>query len=188
MVNKNYIGKKTPQNKRTTYKYYVTEKTEKGEWKTKVVCEIKPDGTEETEILIDTLHKMDDAEIYNNIKNKRKILNNKEKAEKNKWEKEHPDKEWDFNYTQSLDAIEEKGIQLDKTSILAVSDNIELDENVEKLKDAMQKLTPKQRELIQKVFYDEIPQVEIARQENVSPSAIHNRLQKIFKAIRKNFE
>ena len=186
MVNNNYIGKKTPQNKRISYKYYETEKVD-GEWKTKVVCEIKPDGTKETEILIETLHKLDDAEIYNNTKNKRKVLNNKEKAEKRQWEEEHPDESWDYGYTQSLDALEEKGIQLDKTSILAVSDDEVVDEKIEKLMNAMQKLTPKQRDLLEQIFWNGKTQEELAEEQGVTQSAISKQFDRIKKKIKKYF-
>lgn len=187
MVKQNIIGKKTPQNKRTTYKYYAYVKGDDGKYRKQLICEIAPDGTEETEMIIKKLHAMDDAEIYNNSKNKRKMLNAKERAEKKKWEEEHPGEEWDYKYTQSIDTLEENGIELDKTSILAVSGIDGQNSEIEKLLIALEELTPKQKELIQKVFFEGIPQNEIAKQENVTPSAIRNRLQKIFKAIRKNF-
>ena len=186
MVNKNYIGKKTPQNKRMSYKYYESVKVD-GEWKTKVLYEIKPDGTEETEILIKQLHSMDDAEIYNNTKNKRKLLNKEEKAEKDKWEEEHPTESWDYGYTQSLDALEEKGIQLDKTSILAVSDNEIVDEKIEKLMNAIQKLTPKQRELIKQLFWEGKTQEELAQEKGISQPAISKQIANIKKKIKKYF-
>ena len=185
MVN-NYIGKKTPQNKRMTYKYYRKEKIN-GEWKTKVVCEIKPDGTEETELLIKQLHAMDDGEIYNNTKNKRKILNDKEKVEKKQWEEEHPGEFWNYGYTQSLEALEEKGIKLDKISILAVSDYEVVDERVERLMNTIQKLTPKQRELIEQLFWEDKTQEELAQEKGISQPAISKQITNIKKKIKKYF-
>ena len=171
-----------------SYKYYGPVKVD-GEWKTKMLYEIKPDGTKETEVLIETLHKMDDAEIYNNIKNKRKILNDKEKVEKDKWEEEHPTESWDYGYTQSLDALEEKGIQLDKTSILAVSDDEYeiVDEKIERLMNAIQKLSPTQRELIKQLFWEGKTQEELAQEKGISQPAISKQIANIKKKIKKYF-
>jgi RNA polymerase sigma-70 factor (ECF subfamily) len=84
----------------------------------------------------------------------------------------------------SIFTMEEKGHQLKDDSC-----NIEVDleekERTENLKRALEKLLPQQRDLIQKVFYEELSIVEIAKQEGVSEAAIRNRLKKIYKKLKK---
>ena len=53
------------------------------------------------------------------------------------------------------------------------------------LYDAISKLKPKQQELIKKTFWEEIKQVEIARAEGVSESAIAQRMAAIYKRLKK---
>lgn len=50
---------------------------------------------------------------------------------------------------------------------------------------ALESLSPAHRELIKKVFFDRVPQVQIADQEGVSSVAIHRRLQRILLRLRK---
>lgn len=56
----------------------------------------------------------------------------------------------------------------------------------EALHEAILNLTPKQQQTINKIFYQEMNQSELARQEKVSETAIRHRLEKIFNNLRKN--
>ncbi len=62
----------------------------------------------------------------------------------------------------------------------------------EVLHQALEKLTPKQRETVDKIFYQGLSAIEIARQEKLDKSAITYRLRgaykKLKKEIEKNFE
>lgn len=55
----------------------------------------------------------------------------------------------------------------------------------ERLKAAFEILTPEQRELIKLVYFDGVPQKDIAEHRGVDPTAIRNRLNKIYKKLKK---
>lgn len=84
----------------------------------------------------------------------------------------------------SIDALAEQGIQVLDNSIELTS-AIEARETKEALHDALNKLLPQQRELIQKVFFAGKSISEIAREEGVYESAIRNRLSKTIKRMKK---
>lgn len=50
---------------------------------------------------------------------------------------------------------------------------------------AINRLKPKQRDLIKKVFWDDIKQVEVAKAEGVSEAAIAQRMAVIYKRLKK---
>ena len=51
---------------------------------------------------------------------------------------------------------------------------------------AIEKLRPKQRELIRKVFWDDLRQVDIARREGVAEHVISKRMARIYSKLKKN--
>ena len=59
-------------------------------------------------------------------------------------------------------------------------------EDMARLYSAMEALSPSQRELVQKVYFEERKITDIAREEGVSHAAIHDRLERIYRKI-KNF-
>ncbi len=85
---------------------------------------------------------------------------------------------------QSLEASMENGFDvIDDTADIDVI--LDKKERYKALYAALAKLPAKQRELIQKVFFEGISQAEIARREDVSRVAIAIRLQKILTKLRK---
>lgn len=86
---------------------------------------------------------------------------------------------------QSLERSMDAGWDVaDDTDIVALLEKKELTES---LRAAIATLSPGQRELIHKVFFERIPQVEIAKNENVSAVAIHSRLQRALARLQKFF-
>lgn len=81
----------------------------------------------------------------------------------------------------SLDALNADG------NLVAASESVEPVEadRYEDLQRAISKLKPRQRELIKKVFWEDIRQVEIARAEGVSESAIAQRMATIYARLKK---
>ena len=107
--------KKTRWDKRGTYSY----ETSMGEKLT-----LKPGEHGITEADIKLLHSLDDAEVYNNIKNSRPQLSPDQKAEKKKWEAEHPGETYPANWNLSLDYMAgEDGDddKLDKSEVTAAA-------------------------------------------------------------------
>ena len=84
----------------------------------------------------------------------------------------------------SIENMEEQGIQFqDKnTDIYKTFNRKETNKN---LYNALDKLLPQQKRLIQKVYYHNMSIAQIARDEGVSETAIRNRLNKIYKKLKK---
>ncbi len=58
-------------------------------------------------------------------------------------------------------------------------------EDMARLFSAMEALSPSQRELVEKVYFEERKITDIAREEGVSEAAIRNRLKKIYSRLKK---
>lgn len=85
----------------------------------------------------------------------------------------------------SIDALNEIGVQLAATSE-ELADSIEMRETTEALRQALGKLLPQQRKLLQKLYFgDGRTIVDVAREEGVTISAISHRLDLIYKKLRK---
>ena len=81
----------------------------------------------------------------------------------------------------SLDAMQEAGMDLSSEDDIALPD-----EKYAELRAAIAQLKPEQQELLRKVFYEEIKQVDIAKSEGVKKASIESRLYTIYKKIRKH--
>ena len=60
-------------------------------------------------------------------------------------------------------------------------------EDMARLYSAMEFLSPSQRELVEKVYFEERKITDIAREEGVSHVAVRDRLERIYKKIKNNF-
>lgn len=59
-------------------------------------------------------------------------------------------------------------------------------EDVARLYSAMEALSPSQRELVEKVYFEERKITDIAREEGVSKQSVHERVQRALKKLEKN--
>ena len=84
----------------------------------------------------------------------------------------------------SLDGVEYEGELF--ASVADTADEVERREELARLCRAMEALSPSQRELVQKVFFENQKIVDVAREEDVSHVAIHDRLKRIYKKIKNN--
>ena len=64
---------------------------------------------------------------------------------------------------------------------------VEHREDMARLYSAMEFLSPSQRELVEKVYFEERKITDIAREEGVSHVAVRDRLERIYKKIKNNF-
>jgi RNA polymerase sigma-70 factor (ECF subfamily) len=87
----------------------------------------------------------------------------------------------------SMDALTELGVQLAAASE-ELTNAIEAQETREALRQALDKLLPQQRKLLQQIYFEGKSISEIAREEGVYESAIRNRLSKALKRIKKFLE
>ena len=107
--------RKTRWDRRVTYTY----EADTGERLT-----LRPGESGITEADIRLLHSLDDAEVYNNIKNSRPPMTEEQKAEKKRWEAEHPGETYPANWNLSLDFMAgEDGDEdkLDKSEVTAAA-------------------------------------------------------------------
>ena len=99
-----------------------------------------------------------------------------DKDERNSYQKLH-------RHSCSLESYDSYG------KILESDDDVEQDysdkEEIEALHKALKTLLPEQQELIRRIFFEDEKIITIAKEENVSAAAIHNRLNKIFAQLRK---
>ena len=84
----------------------------------------------------------------------------------------------------SIDSMEEAGFQFedinDDTEV-----KVEEAETTDEIKNAIKTLIPNQQDLIEKIFYKDMKIVDIAEYEGVTEAAIRNRLNKIYKKLKK---
>ena len=59
-------------------------------------------------------------------------------------------------------------------------------EDMARLYSAMEALSPSQRELVKKVYFEERKITDIAREEGVSKQSVHERVQRALKKLEKN--
>lgn len=91
----------------------------------------------------------------------------------------------------SWEGLEESGFDIaDKDFLFTGIDEekSEKESEKERLYEAMAKLLPSQRELINKIYYEGKTSANIAAEEGVGKSAVSNRLKRIFSVLRKNLE
>lgn len=84
----------------------------------------------------------------------------------------------------SLDGMEYEGELF--SSVADTADEAERREELARLMRAMEALSPAQRELVLKVYFEDRSLVSIAAEENVSHVAIVRRLNRIYEKLRKN--
>ncbi len=88
---------------------------------------------------------------------------------------------------QSLDKSLEHGWDIADPSE-NVFEKVELSERNRQLYQAISHLSPEQQRLLYEVYFEYIPQVEIARREGVSKFAINKRLSRILARLKKNLQ
>ena len=181
---------KTRSDKRSTYTYTDAN----GKKYTLKPGDIDPDtGYVLTEEDIKRLHRMDDNEVYNNVKNTRAPIQDWEKPILDAWKKDHPGMEIPTRMHISIDISVEndegKDEDTDKGLVAKASMAVAEVEDpmLERLHEVVEMLEPERRLLYQRVIVDEESLTVIAEEEGVSVTAIHNRIEKIKKFIQKNF-
>ena len=174
--------RKTSTDKRGTYIYY----GESGK------IEIAPGRDGVTEIDIKQLYSLDDAEVYNNIKNSRPKSTDEEKQKIKEWEELHPGENAPRNWNISIDAtIDEEGSAQDKSKVLEnayYSMNQEESLELEMLHDIIATLSDGQQQLYKKIIVEGYSNTEIANAEGVSVAAVSKRMKRIYEQIKKGFQ
>ena len=84
----------------------------------------------------------------------------------------------------SIDGMEELGFQFEDINN-EMEVKVEEAETTDEVRNAIKTLIPKQQDLIEKIFYKDMKIVDIAAYEGVAEAAIRNRLNKIYKKLKK---
>lgn len=197
--------KKTPQNQRGTYKYYDADG--------KVVSELRPGVGGVTELDIQTIHRFDDMEVYQNNKSYQGLRTNKEKEEIREWKNEYIEnfksanggskptddvvkeavkKEFPMMQTLSLDFFDSEDDTNDKNGFeyqaYLEEQSLNADNpEIERLQELLPELTDEQQWLVQKIYFEGVSQTDIAAELGITKQAVRNRLNKIFNRIKKLF-
>lgn len=167
--------RKTPANQRESYRYRFADGTKKDVTK----GEVSPD-------LIKLLHAMDDAEVYNNIKNSRPPLMSWQKKERDEWKKKHPGEEPEKDWNLSLDCLMETPNPDCSIYAKQVADAVaeKEDRPKDKLHSAVEELTEKEKELYRLRITEEYSQEVVAEMMGVSQNTISKRERKLMKKLK----
>ncbi len=168
------LFRKTPTSERGNYVYRFNDGT------VSVIAE----GSE-TAFWIKTNHSMDDAEVYNNIKNSRPQLEDWQKKAVEEWKAQHPGKEPEKNWNLSMDGLMKTENQ--DTSIytrqLAEMTVNELDPQKELLYEKVAELPEEDQELYRLHFIEGYSQDEIGEIKGVSQNTISKKIRRIVKRL-----
>lgn len=172
--------KKTSRDKRGVYTFDFADGTK---------LTVRPGEDEVTEADIKLLHSMDDAEVYNNIKNARPPMTDEEKARKKEWEAKHPGEKYPMNWNLSLDYMAgEDGDddKLDKSRIASAGCtymNVEEEEQAAMIRRILWFLTDIQRDVYRLVKLEGFTQTEAAEILGTSIPNINKHLKKALERI-----
>ena len=87
----------------------------------------------------------------------------------------------------SLDRMKDEGVDIEDRH-LDVEQNYIADEEKRELYAAVAKLTPRQKELIEMIYFDGMTQEEVAKKLGVGSSAVRHSMQRAYAALRKILE
>ena len=182
--------KKTRQSDRGVYRYPVQVEDGRGGYKTAYNV-IKPGEDGVTEVMIKSLHAMDDHEVYLNVKNGHPHMTAEQKATKKEWEKAHPGEKYTMNWNLSLDYIasEEDDDEVDKSRVLVGAsydpfDDEEVSPEVQRLRGVVAAMTERQKQVYQLVLLEERGYTEAAKIMDCSPANVKQICNKVIALIK----
>lgn len=189
--------KKTPTSDRGIYRYHSVDG---------MVYALVPGEDGISELDIELLHKLDDSEVYYNNKNLRPKRTKEEKAMIDEWKQNYikqfkekygyepndvdvnyaVEEVFPRNYNLSIDN-EEIDFDNSELGLLTSSQEMEDEDWSDKMMEAMEDMTDKQREVIKLMFVDGLKQNEIAEKLGVSGAAVNKHFNKAKTIIKKYF-
>ena len=181
--------KKTKQSDRCFYRYPVQVEDGRGGYRT-VYNVIKPGKDGITEVMIKSLHAMDDHEVYLNVKNGHPSMTAEQKAVKKEWKEAHPGEKYTMNWNLSLDYIAgEEDEEVDKSHVLADASYDSFDEEdvspeVQRLRNVVAAMTDRQKQVYQLVLLEERGYTEAAKIMDCSPANVKQICNKVIALIK----
>lgn len=166
------IYKKTPSTQRDTYTYKFT-----GEDGKLQVVKLVAGVNGVTADSIKILHAMDDAEVYNNIKNSKPQTEDWQKAVIEKWKMQHPGAEIEKNWNMSLnELVGEDGTEREELVDTCVDED---DEVMDRLHELIDSFTDLQKETYRKVILEEMKNTDVAKEEGKSETSVRKIINRI---------
>lgn len=182
--------KKTKQADRGVYRYPVSVEDGRGGYRISYNV-VKPGENGVTEVMIKSLHAMDDHEVYNNTKNGHPPMTEEQKAAKRKWEEEHLGEKYDMGWNLSTDYLAGEDEHADKSRVLAEASYDPFAEDVsaevQRLRDIVASMTDKQRQVYQLVLIEEYSLTEAAKMMECSAANVKQICNKVVSLIKAGF-
>lgn len=140
-----------------------------------------------TEVHIKMLHSMDDAEVYNNLKNARPEPTEAEKQRMREWEEQHPGEKAHRNWNLSLDAsLTDEDDSTTLGDMIAAPKKTDSPE-VERLRQIVATMTERQQQVYQLHLIEGFSVKETAAILGMSSPAVTKHKQRIIEIIKENF-
>lgn len=181
--------RKTRQEDRGVYRYQINVPDGKGGYRVEYNT-IKPGEKGVTELVIKSLHGFDDSEVYYNVKNSRRQVTSEEKLAVKEWEDKHQSETVEKNWNLSIESLQDQGVSLDKSKILASLSYLPYEESnpeVDRLYEVMESMTDKQRQVLSMVKLEERTLTEVAHILGTSIPNIKKHLDKALEHIKDNY-
>ena len=186
--------KKTRQDQRGVYRYPVDVPDGKGGYR-RTYNVIKPGEDGVTEVMIQDLHRMDDNEVTNNVRNGHPKLTAEQKTAKKEWEEALPGEKYPMEWNLSLDYIagDSDDPDLDKSRVLESAcydpfEDMDVPDEVLKMHEiAANKMTDRQRQAYELIGLEERTITEAAKIMGVSIKVAKVHFDKAVECIMKKF-
>ena len=143
-----------------------------------------------TKELIAYLHRLDDCEVSNNLKNSKPRRTAKEKEEVKKWEAMHPGEEAPKNYHISLDHFHgDPDSDMDRSSIAREIANLtqKREAKIERLYDLLDDLTEEERFCVIEIKLKKRDISEVMKELGCSMATIYRRINNALKYIEDHY-
>lgn len=146
-----------------------------------------------TEVDIRMLHRIDDHEVYINIKGSRPPMEDWQRDSLEQWKAAHPDEEPDKGWNTSLDALLEGDDGEDdattgylKTALYEASEKQASSSPVERMAELVSTMKPRLQAVYQLAMLDRIPNTKVASMLGVSEGMIRKDIKAIQKIFRED--
>jgi len=137
--------------------------------------------------MIQLLHRMDDNEVYNNIKNNRTRPTAAQRKAIAEWEEQHPGEEAPTNWNLSLDGLLD-GDNPDHSSYMKELADMQIRDECDPLRELLHEwiaeMPPDSQKLFHMLYIEEKTQAEIALEFGISQKAVSKRKQKLENDLR----
>lgn len=173
--------RKTRTDARNTFTYRFADGTT-------VVLTPGVDGVTEADIAM--LHRMDDNEVYNNVKQSKAPVEDWEKPILDEWKEQHPDEELPSRYHASFDYFadsDEGDMDADQSHLFAEC-AVEMEEtvpdDVARLREVVARLPEELSVIYRRVMLDDESMTDVAKDLHINRKTVYNRVQRIKQLIR----